>query len=308
MLVLGNQHTFSKLELENLQKKFTTIDFVKYKEVDVEEVIKQILSIITKQEKTLIVLNTQALVPDELLLYLTKLEQDGIQYVSIQSFMEKYLYKCYIPSNHLTDISFLEEIKQFNLFERFIKFIIDYSITLIILILTSPFMLYAIYKIRKESDGPIFFKQKRIGQNGKEFTCIKFRSMSIDAEKNGAQFATVDDERVYPWGKTMRETRIDELPQLWNVLKRDMHLIGPRPERKVWTEEFEKEIPYYNERHIVKPGLTGWAQVLYPYGVDAYDAKQKLMYDLYYIKHWSLWLEIKTTWKTIMVVLSRKGL
>ena len=306
MLVLGKQHIFSKLELETLQKKFTTIDFVEYKEIDSKEVIKQIASTVTKKEKTLIVLNTQALVPDELLRYLTKLEQEGIQYLTIQSFMEKYLYKCYIPPNH-TDISFLEEIKPFNLFERSIKFVIDYGITVIILTLTFPFILYAIYRIKKESDGPIFFKQKRLGQNGKEFTCIKFRSMSIDAEKNGAQFATVDDERVYPWGKTMRETRIDELPQLWNVLKRDMYLIGPRPERKVWTDEFEKEIPYYNERHIVKPGLTGWAQVLYPYGANAYDAKQKLMYDLYYIKHWSLWLEIKTIFKTIVVILSRKG-
>ncbi len=306
MLVLGKQHTFSKLELETLQKKFT-IDFVEYKEIDSKEVIREISSFITKKDKRLIVLNTQALVPDELLRYLTKLEQEeGIQYLTIQSFMEKYLHKCYIPSNH-TDISFLEEIKPFNLFERSIKFVIDYAISVIILILTSPFILYAIYRIKKESDGPIFFKQKRLGQNGKEFTCIKFRSMSVDAEKNGAQFATVDDERVYPWGKTMRETRIDELPQLWNVLKRDMHLIGPRPERKVWTDEFEKEIPYYNERHIVKPGLTGWAQVLYPYGANAYDAKQKLMYDLYYIKHWSLWLEIKTIFKTIVVILSRKG-
>ena len=308
MLILGEQHKFSKLELETLQKKFITIDFIKYKSRKEKEVIKEISSILTKEDKNLIVLNTQALVPDELLRYLTKLEQDGIEYLSIQSFMEKYLCKCYIPSNHLTDISFLEEIKPFNLFERFIKFVIDYSITLLILSVTFPFIFYAIYKIKKESDGPILFKQKRIGQNGKEFTCIKFRSMCIDAEKNGARFATVDDERVYPWGKTMRETRIDELPQLWNVLKRDMHLIGPRPERKVWTEEFEKEIPYYNERHIIKPGLTGWAQVLYPYGVDAYDAKQKLMYDLYYIKHWSLWLEIKTIFKTVMVVLSRKGL
>jgi lipopolysaccharide/colanic/teichoic acid biosynthesis glycosyltransferase len=131
--------------------------------------------------------------------------------------------------------------------------------------------------------------------------------MYLDAEKNGAQFATEDDDRVYAWGETMRATRIDELPQLWNVLNGDMHLIGPRPERKVWIEEFEKEIPYYNERHIIKPGLTGWAQVLYPYGVNAYDAKQKLMYDLYYIKHWSLWLEIKTVWKTIIVIIYRKG-
>ncbi len=306
LLVLGTQYRFSKLELKTLQKKFTTIDFIRYNSINVKEVIKEISYILIQQEKTLIVINTRTLVQDELLHFLTKGEQKGIKYLNIQNFMEKHLYKCYIPYN-IKDINFLEKIKPFNLFDSFIKFLIDYTITLAILILTSPVILYTIYKIKKESPGPIFFKQKRIGQNGKEFTCFKFRSMSIDAEKNGARFATKNDERVYPWGKIMRETRIDELPQLWNVLKRDMHLIGPRPERKIWIDIFEKEIPYYNERHIIKPGLTGWAQVLYPYGANAYDAKQKLMYDLYYIKHWSLWLEIKTVWKTVMVVLNRKG-
>lgn len=306
LLVLGMQYKFSKLELETIQKKFTTINFIRYRKIEVKELIKQVSYILTKQEKTLILLNTRSLVQDELLHYLTKIEKKSIKYLNIQDFMEQHLYKCYIPFN-LKDISFLEKIKPFNLVERFIKFLIDYTITLTILLLTSPVMLYATYKIKKESPGPIFFKQKRIGINGKEFTCIKFRSMSIDAEKNGARFATQNDERVYHWGKIMRATRIDELPQLWNVLKRDMHLIGPRPERKVWINIFEKEIPYYNKRHIIKPGLTGWAQVLYPYGANTYDAKQKLMYDLYYIKHWSLWLEIKIVWKTVMVILLKKG-
>ncbi len=306
LIILGEEHSFSKSELKLLKKKFLSFNFIKYNEVIPNKVIQEITFLVEEKNKIVILLNTKALVPDELLRYLTKLEQEGIKYLGIQSFMEKYLHKCYIPSA-LTDISFLEEIQPFNLFEHFIKFSIDYTITFFILILTSPFILYSIYKIKKKSPGPILFKQKRIGINGKEFTCIKFRSMSIDAEKNGAQFATIDDERVYPWGRFMRKTRIDELPQLWNVLKRDMHLIGPRPERKVWIDEFEKDIPYYNERHIIKPGLTGWAQVLYPYGANSYDAKQKLMYDLYYIKYWSLWLEIKIMWKTIMVVLNRKG-
>jgi exopolysaccharide biosynthesis polyprenyl glycosylphosphotransferase len=220
--------------------------------------------------------------------------------------MEKYLYKSYVPCD-LTDISFLEKVKPFSLIEQSIKILFEYTISIGLLLITSPVMLYAVYKIKKDSPGPVLFKQKRVGKNGKEFECIKFRSMHLDAEKDGAKFATEDDDRIYPWGKFMRTTRIDELPQLWNVLRGDMHLVGPRPERKVWIEQFEKEIPYYNERHIIKPGLTGWAQVLYPYGANAYDAQQKLMYDLYYIKHWSLWLEAKTIWKTVMVVLYRKG-
>jgi len=308
LLILGEQHSFSKLELEILQKKFLTLHFIQYVSLEPKEVISKITSILknTQKEKNLIVLNTKALVPNELLTYLTKLEQEEVKYISIQNFMEKYLSKCHIP-NILNDITFLENIKPFNKMEKILKFLIDYAISLPLIVLTSPFMLYATYKITKESPGPILFKQKRIGLNGKEFTCIKFRSMVIDAEKHGAKFAVEGDKRVYPWGKTMRATRIDELPQLWNVLKGDMHLIGPRPERQIWIDAFEKEIPYYNERHLIKPGLTGWAQVLYPYGVNTYDAKQKLMYDLYYIKHWSLWLELRTIWKTIMVVLSRKG-
>jgi lipopolysaccharide/colanic/teichoic acid biosynthesis glycosyltransferase len=106
--------------------------------------------------------------------------------------------------------------------------------------------------------------------------------MRLDAEKDGAQFATENDPRIFPWGETMRKTRIDELPQMLNVLKGEMHFIGPRPERKYWTDQFEKEIPYYSERHLVAPGITGWAQVMYPYGASTEDAKQKLMYDLYY--------------------------
>ena len=105
----------------------------------------------------------------------------------------------------------------------------------------------------------------------------------------------------------MRKTRIDEVPQILNVLKGEMHFIGPRPERKYWIEQFEKEIPYYNERHLIRPGITGWAQVMYPYGANAQDAKQKLMYDLYYIKYWNAWLELKVVGKTILIVLGKKG-
>ena len=307
LLILGEQHKFSELEIRELEEKFLDIDFIAYKDMDIDYIIKLISDIIDNSEKTIILLNTKALIPNKLLNYLTtNIKKNKIEYLTIQTFMEKHLLKSYVPYD-LTDISFLEKVKPFSFIEKSIKTIFEYSIAIILLLFTSPVMIYSIYRIRKDSPGPVLFKQKRVGKDGKEFECIKFRSMHLDAEKNGAQFAIEDDDRIYPWGKVMRTTRIDELPQLWNVLKGDMHLIGPRPERKVWIEEFEKEIPYYNERHIIKPGLTGWAQVLYPYGANAYDAKQKLMYDLYYIKHWSLWLEAQTIWRTIMVVLYRKG-
>jgi lipopolysaccharide/colanic/teichoic acid biosynthesis glycosyltransferase len=170
-------------------------------------------------------------------------------------------------------------------------------------------MLYSAYKIKKESpEGPIIFKQKRVGLNGKEFTCYKFRSMVPDAEKGNPQFASEDDPRIFKWGAFMRKTRIDELPQIWNVLKGDMHMIGPRPERKYWVNKFKQTIPFYDTRHLVRPGITGWAQVNYPYGANEEDAYQKLLYDLYYIKNWNLWLEIKTIFKTVWVMVGRKGL
>ena len=305
MLILGEQHTFSTLELETLQKKFTTIDFIKYKNIDEKEVIEQISSILNEKEKTLIVLNTKALVPAELLTYLTKLKQEGIEYLSVQSFMEKYLYKCYIPSE-LTDISFLEKIKPFSLFQYIQKRMIDYIGSILLLLITFPIIIYSLYRIKKDSIGPIFFKQPRIRIDGKTFTCIKFRSMYINSEHN--PYTEKNDTRIFPWGNIMRKTRIDELPQILNILKGDMHLIGPRAEWDILVKKYETKIPYYHERHIIKPGITGWAQVNYPYGENSYDAKQKLMYDLYYIKHWSLWVESKTIFKTILVVLSKKGI
>jgi lipopolysaccharide/colanic/teichoic acid biosynthesis glycosyltransferase len=130
--------------------------------------------------------------------------------------------------------------------------------------------------------------------------------MHLDAEKNGAQFAIDNDPRTFPWGNKIRYTKIDELIQLWNVLKGHMHFVGPRPERKIWTTEFEKSIPYYTQRHVVAPGITGLAQIKYQYGSGKLDAKQKLMHDLYYIKNWNILLELEIIWKTILFVLTKK--
>jgi len=307
MIILGERHHFSDMELKTLYKKFDSIDYISYRDVDSKKVISQIESYLKQSSKSIILLNTWARIPDELLTYLVKLESKGIRYLSTESFLERYLQKCYIPDDQ-TNISFLENIKPYSTFGYLFKRIIDYIGILVIGLVTSPAMLYAAYKIKKESPGPILFRQNRVGLNGKEFICYKFRSMRQDAEKNGAQFASRNDPRIFSWGETMRKTRIDELPQLWNVLRGDMHIIGPRPERKYWIEQFEKEIPYYHERHLVKPGITGWAQVNYPYGANAEDAKQKLMYDLYYIKYWNLWLEIKTSFLTLMIMKEKKGL
>lgn len=188
-----------------------------------------------------------------------------------------------------------------------IKRVFDIIMALIIGVMTLPVMAVAAIIVRLESPGPIIYSQDRVGENGKEFKVHKFRSMRNDAEKDGAKWAQVNDPRVTKFGNFMRKTRIDELPQLINVLKGEMSFIGPRPERMVFIKELEKEIPYYNLRHMVKPGLTGWAQVMYPYGASVEDARRKLEYDLYYIKHHSLYLDLMIMFMTFKTVVFGKG-
>lgn len=311
MLILGRKYKFTQLELDRLNKKFKNITTVRYTNRSQEEVLKEIENAVKENDFDILVLNTKAKVGDSIIKYLTNLQfekrKKKIRIISIEHFMEEFLHKCYIPDDH-TDLDFLEDIKPFNIMQYSLKRVIDIVGATTLAIIGSPFMVYSYFKIKKTSPGPILYRQDRVGYNNEEFTCIKFRSMDVDAEKNGIQFAASDDDRTFPYGKTMRKTRIDELPQILNVLKGEMHFIGPRPERKHWTDQFEEQIPYYAERHLIKPGITGWAQVMYPYGANAEDAKQKLMYDLYYIKHWSIILELKVVWKTILVVVGKKGI
>lgn len=307
MIVLGRKYRFTKFEKQRLKKAKHKITVIRYRNRDPKEVIEDIKSLINSKKITTIIINTKVKVDDETIKYLTNLQfEKNINITTIEKFMEKHLQKCYIPENN-KDLNYLSDIKPFSTFQYIQKRLVDYIGVFALLFLVWPVLIYARFKIKKDSPGTSMFKQLRVGYKNKEFKCIKFRSMRLDAEANGAQFASENDPRVYPWGEFMRKTRIDELPQLLNVLKGEMHFIGPRPERKYWIEQFEKEIPYYNERHLIRPGITGWAQVMYPYGANAQDAKQKLMYDLYYIKHWNIWLETKVVYKTILVVLGKKG-
>jgi len=189
------------------------------------------------------------------------------------------------------------------------KRLFDIVASLIILILTSPIMLVTACVIWLSSFGrdPVFYRQVRLGLCDAPFNVLKFRSMTTDAEKNGAQFAQKNDARVTLFGAFMRKTRIDELPQILNVLKGDMSFIGPRPERPQFVLSFEKSIPHYALRHTVKPGITGWAQICYPYGETEEDTRNKLQYDLYYIKNYSLFLDMTILFQTIQVVLFGQG-
>jgi len=175
------------------------------------------------------------------------------------------------------------------------------------LFLSLPIILLTSILIKFDSQGPIFYRQERVGKDGKTFSLIKFRSMRQDAERDGVKCAKKDDARVTRVGKIIRKFRIDEIPQMWNVLKGEMSFVGPRPERPPFVNKFKKKIPYYHQRHTVLPGITGWAQINYPYGDSDEDAKKKLEYDLYYIKHMSVILDLYIIFKTIKIVLFREG-
>lgn len=173
--------------------------------------------------------------------------------------------------------------------------------------LTLPIMLLTAAAIRLESPGPVFYVQQRVGLDGKDFNLIKFRSMRQDAEKGGPQWASENDPRVTRVGRIIRKIRVDELPQFINVLRNDMSFVGPRPERRYFVDQLEKVIPFYALRLHAKPGITGWAQVNYPYGDTIEDAKEKLKYELFYMKHRSLWLDLVIIFKTIKVAVKGRG-
>jgi len=189
-----------------------------------------------------------------------------------------------------------------------IKRLFDIVCALVLLVLALPIMLVTAILIILESGFPVIYRQERVGLNGRLFNVIKFRSMGTDAEKDGKpRWATGNDSRVTRVGRFIRKTRIDELPQLFSVLKGDMSLVGPRPERPFFVDQLTREIPFYAVRHSVKPGVTGWAQVRYHYGASVEDSAEKLQYDLYYVKNNTLFLDLVILFETVGVVLTGKG-
>jgi exopolysaccharide biosynthesis polyprenyl glycosylphosphotransferase len=185
---------------------------------------------------------------------------------------------------------------------------LDVGLSLLGLILSAPVMAVAALSIKVASPGPALFRQARVGKDGKVFMLYKFRSMSVDAEQlTGPVWASEDDPRITRVGRLLRKIRLDETPQMFNVLRGDMSFIGPRPERPVFVNQLKEEIPYYVLRFAVKPGITGWAQVKYPYGSTVEDALEKLQYDLYYIKNTSIFLDLLILLRSIQVVLFGRG-
>ncbi len=230
----------------------------------------------------------------------------GVEVMEGIQFYERECGKLYVRELKPSQLIFAEG---FNVSpgQRRLKRILDVVCATIGLILAAPLLLLTITAIKLESRGPVLYRQVRAGQFGKLFTILKFRSMRIDAEAAGAQFAQKNDPRVTAVGRFIRKTRLDELPQLWNVLQGDMSMVGPRPERPVFIEKLEQQVPYFKQRLYVKPGVTGHAQVRAPYGATTEDMIEKLQYDLFYIKSCSVLFDLSIMFDTVKVVLFRIG-
>ena len=231
----------------------------------------------------------------------------GIRVVDLATYFEKTLGQIRIDYVHAGWLIFGEGFSQ-GAIRTVAKRIFDVLCSLLLLALAAPLMLVTVVLIKLESQGPALYRQTRVGLGGRHFDVIKFRSMRVDAEKDGKpQWAAVKDDRITKVGDVMRKFRIDELPQLFNVLKGEMSLVGPRPERPFFVEQLTQQIPYYAVRQSVKPGVTGWAQVRYHYGSTVEDSQEKLQFDLYYVKNHSLFLDMVVLFETVAVVLLGKG-
>jgi sugar transferase (PEP-CTERM system associated) len=230
----------------------------------------------------------------------------GIKVYDIATHFEKTLGQIRIDYVNAGWLIFGSGFNQ-GFYRTLVKRVFDVLCAMLLIVLSLPVMLVTAVIIKLESRGPVLYRQERVGLNGATFQVAKFRSMRTDAEKDGPRWATAQDSRVTRVGAVIRKLRIDELPQLFNVLRGDMSLVGPRPERPFFVEQLTQQIPYFAARHSVKPGVTGWAQVRYQYGSTIEDAQEKLQYDLYYVKNHSLFLDIVILFETVFVVLTGKG-
>jgi sugar transferase (PEP-CTERM system associated) len=230
----------------------------------------------------------------------------GLQIVTGINFYEGLAGKVMVEKVNPSWIIFSEGFK-IGRFNCLVKRLVDITISFSGLVLSSPISLLTALIIKLESPGPIFYLQERVGEKERLFKVIKFRSMRADAEKNGPVWANQNDNRVTRFGRFIRKARIDEIPQMWNVLKGEMSFVGPRPERPVFVEQLAAKIPYYSLRHNIKPGITGWAQICYPYAASEEDALRKLEYDLYYIKNISLRMDLGIIFMTAKTILFQRG-
>ncbi|GMM94222.1 TIGR03013 family XrtA/PEP-CTERM system glycosyltransferase [Qipengyuania sp. MTN3-11] len=238
---------------------------------------------------------------------LLRIKTRGVYVNDFSSFIERETGRVDLDTLNPSWLIFSDGFSSGRLLSSGAKRTFDVVVSLALLVITAPVILLFALLVRLESPGSPFFRQKRIGLYGEPFVLTKLRSMRQDAEAGGAQWAQKDDPRVTRIGRFIRKVRIDELPQCWNVLKGEMSFVGPRPERPNFVAELESELPYYAERHMVKPGITGWAQINFPYGASIEDSREKLEYDLYYAKNYTPFLDLLILLQTLRVILWPEG-
>ncbi|MFA5095626.1 MAG: sugar transferase [Candidatus Paceibacterota bacterium] len=255
---------------------------------------------INYNEYTTIVVDNKSFADPTILKKSYNLVSKNIEIISLTDFYEKLLLR--IPLDEIKEEWFINEIKSKNYINDNIKNIIDKLLAIIGIIALSPLLLVVVFLIKISSKGPAVYKQTRIGKNNKKFILYKFRTMFIDAEKNGAQWCSKNDPRTTATGQFLRNTHIDELPQLFNILKGDISFVGPRPERPEFVQILEKEIPHYLFRQMIRPGLTGWAQIMFRYARSVMDSKEKFEYDLFYIKNRNILLDFGIIIRTIQII------
>ncbi|OGY94854.1 MAG: hypothetical protein A2406_04595 [Candidatus Komeilibacteria bacterium RIFOXYC1_FULL_37_11] len=283
-------------DLSDIPEKFKTLDITR----DISEMRHKIL----EHKINIVVAVNDPKYSPEVARYLFENIDLKIQYFNLTDFYEKITGK--VPISSLERHWFLENITHKN--QQWVavtKRIIDILLSAFFGLLSLLILPFIALAIKLESKGPLIYKQTRVGLNNKIFTVYKLRSMTANAETNGAQWAKENDSRVTKIGKFIRKTRIDEIPQFINILKGNMSFVGPRPERPEFVDTLKQSIPFYNERHLVKPGLSGWAQINFPYGASVEDAKEKLQYDLFYIKNRSIALDISIILKTINTIFNK---
>lgn len=301
VLVLGQGQRAARLIAELEKAKY-----LGYVTVPLLDLTKDgITKAIENNQPDLIVNAIEGVIPPQIISALQRCLVEQRPVVSLPVFTEQVMRK--VPVEDVDQWWFIENfsLKRKPIYE-FIKRLSDIILSVLGLIISiplSPFIILAV----KTTPGSIFFKQRRTGKNGEVFLAMKFRSMIVNAEQSGPQWAQANDPRVTKAGRFLRLTRLDEIPQLINILKGEMSFVGPRPERPEFMDTLITEVPFYRERLLVKPGLTGWAQINYPYGDSVEDALEKLRYDLYYIKNRSIMLDISTILKTINTVLKGLG-
>jgi exopolysaccharide biosynthesis polyprenyl glycosylphosphotransferase len=278
-----------------------------YKGIKVEGTTDQLVEIINKYNVKEIIIALEKEDHDILVDVITKTEGKGISLKIVPDLYE--ILSGQARTSQIYGMPLIDIMPELMPeWEKKLKRLMDIVVSLLILILSAPITILTSIAIKIDSEGPIFFKQERLGQNGKPFNVYKFRSMIKDAEKyTGPVWSTKDDPRVTRMGKFVRKVRIDEIPQMLNVLKGEMSLVGPRPERAFFVEKLSEEIPYYRRRLKVRPGVTGWAQIKHKYDETIDDVKIKLKYDLFYIENMSLRMDFKILLRTVFVVLFGKG-